>query len=53
MYPVLCAWCGKTIGECVVEHSDGICKDCKARMLAEAMAGTEAEQKREQEEMRA
>jgi DNA-directed RNA polymerase subunit RPC12/RpoP len=52
MYPVICAWCGKKIGECVVEHSHGICPRCKDKMLAEAMASTEAEQ-REQVEVSA
>jgi hypothetical protein len=51
MYPVLCAWCGDTIGECVVEHSHGICKECKARMLAEAQESMEAGQ-REHEEVK-
>jgi len=44
MYPVLCAWCRKVIGECIVEHSHGICSTCKDAMLAEAVKRMEAEQ---------
>lgn len=49
MFPVHCAWCGKVIGECVVEHSDGICKRCAAKALAEAETCREAEQREQAE----
>jgi len=45
MFPVHCAWCGKVIGECAVEHSDGICPGCKETLLAEAGVSKEAEQR--------
>ena len=33
LYPVKCAWCGKTLYHAEIEHSDGICKECSINLL--------------------
>lgn len=33
LFPVKCAWCGKTTNFSTIGHSHSICKECKVKLL--------------------